>query len=330
MFEMFYPLMQLGVQSAVSQMGRRADASIAFDAALFPPTQSISRHLRPSVTTIARTKTGLEFTGRQTLPGNSAGVTTPTMVALLLPAVQAAREAARRNGSLNNLRQLTLAIHNHEATHGKLPAQAAYKTKDGKPGLSWRVALLPYLEEGALFEEFHLDEPWDSEHNKRLIGRMPATLRSPKSVAEPGMTTYQAVVGDDTVIAQGTEPNRFANIRDGLSNTIMFIETSDDEAVIWTKPDDFEYDEMKPTKGLGAVWSGNVFMAAYADGHVRAISLAVDPKALAAMFTKSGGEVVREDELDGAPPRVEEFEFREEAIPDEVIPEGFDAPIPVP
>jgi hypothetical protein len=87
------------------------------------------------------------------------------LVALLLPAVQAAREAARRTQSTNNLKQLILGLLNYESANGHFPPHASY-SPDGKPLLSWRVHILPYLEEQALYSQFRLDEPWDSEHNQ--------------------------------------------------------------------------------------------------------------------------------------------------------------------
>lgn len=294
LFEMLYPVVQIGAHMGFNEMAREG---IDIDVSILPTSQSISRHLRPSVNSIHRTDDGIEFTTRQSLPGSNAGSTAPVMVALLLPAVQAARTAARRTQSLNNLRQLGVAILNHESATKRFPAQAL-KTKDDAPGLSWRVAILPYIEEEALYRQFKLDEPWDSEHNMALIEKMPASLRSPASTAAPGKTTYQAVVGDDSVIAKGIEGNRIRDVTDGTSNTIMLLETNDDNAIIWTKPDDYDYDDMKPAAGLQHVWPGNAFLALFTDCHARAISGNVDGDVLKAFFSKSGGEVVRESALD--------------------------------
>ena len=87
-------------------------------------------------------------------------------------------ENAARSQCINNLKQIGLAMHNYHAMHKTFPP--AYTVdKAGKPLLSWRVLILPYLEQDALYKEFHLDEPWDSEHNRALIDRMPATYRCP-------------------------------------------------------------------------------------------------------------------------------------------------------
>ena len=140
-----------------------------------------------------------------TLPGASVGASAPVLVALLLPAVQAAREAARRSQSMNNLKQIALAMHNYHDTFTAFPP--AYSVdKDGKPLLSWRVHILPVSSSSTpLYQEFHLDEPWDSDHNKKLIARMPQIYRSPNSMAEPGKTVYLGNAGKDGVFVPPTE-----------------------------------------------------------------------------------------------------------------------------
>ena len=188
---------------------------------------------------------------------------------------------------MNNLKQLSLAMLNHDATYRGFPA--AYSSdQEGKPLLSWRVRLLPFLEQQALYEEFHLDEPWDSEHNKKLIAAMPDIFASPDGSAEPGMTHYQTVRGKDTLFP-GKDPVRLEAILDGLSNTILIVEA--DKPVIWTKPDDFEYDPNNPLKGLGELRKG-FFNAAFADGHCQLISSGLDPEMLRRLFTKADGQPV--------------------------------------
>ena len=101
------------------------------------------------------------------------------LVALLLPAVQAAREAARRAQAINQVKQLSLAMINYESMYSTYPARASFDAQ-GKPLLSWRVHILPFLQEEALYQKFRLDEPWDSDHNRKLIDQMPAALRQPE------------------------------------------------------------------------------------------------------------------------------------------------------
>jgi len=186
-FETTYMYAQILLPMATAG-ARQSGMPLEFDAAQLPAPRTISKHLQPSVSVVRRTRRGIETETRQTLPGINVGASGPIAVALLLPAVQAARESARRMQGSNNLKQQLLAMHNFHDTHNGFPA--AYSTnKDGKPLLSWRVHILPYIEQQPLYNEFKLDEPWDSEHNKKLIAKMPQVFRSPNSTARPGMTT---------------------------------------------------------------------------------------------------------------------------------------------
>ena len=171
------------------------------------------------------------------------------------------------------------------------PPAASYDKK-GNALLSWRVHLLPYLGEEKLYKEFHLDEPWDSDNNRRLIARMPAVFRStadPKLVAD-GKTTYLAPVGESTMFPVGRGV-RIAEVTDGTSNTILFVQADDDHAVVWTKPEDLAYDAKDAMKGLGGRFTGG-FPTAFADGSVHFIPKSIDKDTLRALFTRNGGEVV--------------------------------------
>jgi hypothetical protein len=214
--------------------------------------------------------------------------TTGIGVALLLPAVQAAREAARRTVSINNLRQLGLGIINFESARGRFPASAIY-SEDGKPLLSWRVQILPYLEEQELYEQFRLDEPWDSPHNRALIDRMPKAFACPNLPAR-NKTPYLAVVGPHAMFF-GKEGRRIREITDGLSRTIMLVEAN--EPVIWTKPEDLSYNADEPFAGLGHIRSGG-FIACFADCHVQFIADRTDPDVLKAQFTVDQGDIATE------------------------------------
>jgi hypothetical protein len=217
--------------------------------------------------------------------------TNGVLVALLLPAVQSAREAARRSQSTNNLKQIGLAMHNFHDVNNHLPPRAIFK--NGKPLLSWRVAILPYVEQQPLYNEFHLDEPWDSEHNRALVEKMPPVYVNPKldaAIAKAGKTNYVAPAGANTLF-DGERGARFADITDGTSNTLMVIEANADRAVIWTKPDDLEIDPDQPLRGLGQFQRG-FFMALFADGSVRPIQNTIDLKTLANLFNRHDGQVV--------------------------------------
>jgi hypothetical protein len=211
------------------------------------------------------------------------------LVALLLPAIQAARQAAQRTTSMNNLKQIMLSMLNYESAYGKYPTQAKYSA-DGKPLLSWRVLVLPFIEENALYQQFRLDEPWDSDHNKALIPLMPAVFLDPASThaSAEGLTNYLASSGPGALMNGTPEGARMASLRDGTSNTIAVVQVSDERAVPWTKPEDFSPDATNPTAGLGITPQG--FLAAFCDGHIRLISPTIDGDALKAMLTTAGGE----------------------------------------
>jgi len=282
-FDLAYPLLPAFFQMLGTEM---RSEGIDVPPGLLPSAGSIRRHLRPSVSTLRRTPAGLESVSRQTLPGGSGLSTMPVTLGLLLPAVQKVREAAARMESANHLKQMALAMHNYLDTNGTFPP-AYTADKDGKPLLSWRVHILPYIEQDALYREFHLDEPWDSAHNKKLIERIPKIYRSPASNAAPGMTSYLTVRGKDTMFP-GDKGVKITDVTDGLSNTIMIVEASDKKAVIWTKPDDFEFNDKNPIDGLLGLWPQG-FQAALGDGSVRMIGGTIDLKVLKNLFIRNDG-----------------------------------------
>jgi len=129
---------------------------------------------------------------------------------------------------------------------------AAIYSKDGKPLLSWRVALSERLGQGELFKEFRIDEPWDSAHNTQLISKMPKTYALPGvETKEPGMTFFQVFTGKGTLF-EGKEGLKFPDPKD-RGDGIVIVEAG--EPVVWTKPDDLVYDPKKPLPKLGRLTS---------------------------------------------------------------------------
>ena len=209
---------------------------------------------------------------------------------MMAPAVGNLRVAATRSSGQNNLKQIGLAIHNFESANGTLPP-AAIVDKKGKPLLSWRVAILPYIEQDALYRSFKLDEPWDSEHNLKLSKMNIKTYVIPgQKNTMPGHTNYRVFHGNGALwdLVQGT---KFAQITDGLSNTWMVFES--EESVPWSKPDDFEFDPKKPLPKFGKFFQGG-FNVLYGDGSVRYFKK--QPKMAKEMITRDGGEVIANDE----------------------------------
>jgi hypothetical protein len=191
----------------------------------------------------------------------------------------------------NNLKQIGIAMHGYASAHRGLPP-AAICDKAGKPLLSWRVAILPFLEQEALHKQFKLDEPWDSPHNKKLLERMPRVYDSANDSAKPYDTNYRVFVGGGALF----DLNAKASIRqvtDGLSNTFMVVEAA--ESVPWTAPRELEYGPNVKLPKLGVTKNG-LFGVAFADGAVRRLSASLPEATLRAGITKAGGEVVNFDE----------------------------------
>jgi prepilin-type processing-associated H-X9-DG protein len=213
------------------------------------------------------------------------------LTGLLLPAVQAAREAARRMQSMNNLKQIQLALLNYESAFKRFPPRVS-EDETGQPLLSWRVAILPYLEENALYQQFHLDEPWDSEHNIQLLDRMPAVYTHPGSVTLAGHTVYLAPFGENTGWPE--RKLRFANITDGTSNTISVVQARSELAVPWTKPDDLDVDQYPDGSWMEDAGANVAFF----DGSVHRLSRFIASEVLAALFTLDGGELIPFDAME--------------------------------
>ena len=208
------------------------------------------------------------------------------LVGMLLPAVSKVREAAQRASSTNNLKMLGLAMHNYEATYNTgFPPVAISDKKTGKPLLSWRVALLPYLEEDNLYRQFKLDEPWDSEHNMKLAAKMPKIYSHPtKNKPGDNKTHYQVFYGNGAVFEMN-KGTRFPLITDGLSNTIMTVEA--EEPVIWTKPEDLPFDPKKDLPRLLSI-NGRTTVG-FCDGSVRSISSGIKPETLKLLIQRNDG-----------------------------------------
>lgn len=217
--------------------------------------------------------------------GGLAGIASMgTMVGMLLPAVQQVREAARRTTSMNNLRQMALATLNYEAANQKLPNNIV--DKQGKPLLSWRVRILPFIEEMRLYDQFHMDEPWDSPHNIKLLDQMPASYASP-NVPESNRTVYLGFEGEETIFPG--KQVRFSEIMDGTSNTILLVEANADEAVEWSRPKDIPFDPNQPVTAIGDLRPGG-FVTVFCDGSTHFIMNSIDWEVLSRLIQKADGQ----------------------------------------
>jgi prepilin-type processing-associated H-X9-DG protein len=215
------------------------------------------------------------------------------LIALLLPAIQAAREAARRAACTNNLTQIGLAMHSYHDVCGCFPP-AYIPDESGRPKHSWRVLLLPHLGEQALYERYDFSESWDGPHNLALTHMMPAVYNCPSNAGGGNSnTSYVLLVGPGT-LSDGPTATKLSQIRDGPANTIMLVEVGR-SGLNWLQPSDCDLKagglQISGVAGQG-IRSDHpgVVNALFCDGAVRSISTPLDPRALEAMSTIAGGE----------------------------------------
>jgi hypothetical protein len=162
--------------------------------------------------------------------------------------------------------------------------------EDGTPLHSWRVLLLPYIEQDELYKQFKLGEPWDSPHNIRLLERMPRQYAPPWREYEypPHHTVCHVFVGKGTPFER--DGLRSADFPDGASNTFLVVEAGD--PVPWTKPAEIEFAPDRPLRLRGPF--KNIFRACFADGSVRYIRSDADEATLRALVTRNGREPLAE------------------------------------
>lgn len=197
----------------------------------------------------------------------------------LLPVFVGAAESIRwgavKLNAMNALVYIGNALHAYEKEHGRLPP-AAVRDVTGRQLLSWRVLLLPYVESEELYREFHLDEPWDSPHNRPLLDRMPGIYRPTPGnpVPEPFLTYFQVFVGKGSPF--GGEELNLEKIQavGGRANTILVVEGG--TPVPWSKPEDLWYAPDQPLPLLGDLYRNECyvnprgsFLTLFADGSIR-------------------------------------------------------------
>ncbi len=197
----------------------------------------------------------------------------------------------------NNLKQLGLAMHNYESANAHFPPPAV-TGKKGKPLLSWRVAVLPYVEQDNLMRQFKMDEAWDSEHNLKVLkdNPMPAVFALPGVTKEGDKETfYRVFVGNGAAfepLKNLTFPGSFT---DGTSNTLLIATAA--TSVPWTKPDELAFDPRATAEELKKLlrMDGDGCNVVFADGSVRFLRSTIDVANLKGIITRSGGEVLNLD-----------------------------------
>lgn len=232
------------------------------------------------------------------------------LLALLLPAVSVAREAARRMHCMNNMKQLSLGLHNYASARGSFPA-SAQSDPNGEHLHSWRVWILPYLEYQTLYKKYRRNESWDSAYNKKLVNKTwPLYVYDcPSHFQQTPETDYFAIAGEQTMWPPD-RGRKISEITDGTSNTIMLIEASH-KAVPWAKPEDLSFDEAveflsnpPPINDFGHEVDEGFFYkssrginVAFADGYVRFLGLPISKEHAVALLTVDGGEALSPDDV---------------------------------
>ncbi len=292
-----------------------------------PPVDLVTKPLFPNVAVCSLADGQIVWSSRDALPtipgigsfnGPSMG-SSAVLMALLLPAVQQGREAARRTQSMNNLKQIGLSLHNFHDVHNHFPAgtivDSATKPEDR---LSWLVAVTPYLDQAALYQQFDLKQGWKAQRDPLLRPRLPIfinpSLPPPADFDQAGYTDYVGIagLGVDGPNKKPNEkgagvfaydiPRRFRDITDGTSNTLMVGGVSGDRGR-WTQggPSTIRPFTKQPyITGAGPNKAPDGFGGAHTggghfllgDGSVRFISESIDPKTLEALVTIQGGEVI--------------------------------------
>lgn len=222
-------------------------------------------------------------------------------VAFLFPAFGMARSLANSHNCDQNLKRIGMALQAYEIDHGTLPP-AFIPGPDGKPMHSWRVLILPYLDEDGLFSNYNFNEPWDSPTNQQLATRMPTVFACP---ADPdslllGESNYMVIVGPDTMFP-GSKSRETGTIGDDLSSTIMVVEVPI-YGSSWLKPEDLTVGKMQfAVNGgfeneIGSYHSGGAHVL-MADGDAKFLNDALPSDFVEGMTTLNGGELIPWDAL---------------------------------
>lgn len=291
--QLTYPYLQVLKTGASTMFGGQVgpDMATLLSGLELPPARSVIRKIKPTMVLVRTSEQGIEIEARQTIPSNSVAMGVPVMVGMLLPAVGQVRQTAQLTQSLNNLRQLSLASLNYESANMRFPTDKPKKTA-GDHAFSWRVHILPYIEQSNLYDQIKFDEPWDSAHNKTVLAKTPDVFKSPLRSLPEGMTVYRGFKGDRGSGVLGGVDGKgatFGRITDGSSNTILVAEVPDSLATHWAKPECLSVDEDVAKKLLTS--KGNM-LTAFCDGSVHSIPMTIGTDSLLGLLGGNDGKVV--------------------------------------
>ena len=215
---------------------------------------------------------------------------------IVVPSMPKARGAARRMQCSNNMKQIALALHNYHDAYQCFPP-AYVPDENGKPKHSWRVLILPFLEQQTLYDHYDFHEPWNGPHNRSLLLRTPPALRCPSTtVSETDVTEYFAVVGASTAWA-GSTGTKLADFPDAKPMTILVIEATGHH-IRWTEPRDLTIaDAMRLAESAEPSHEGDMRNIAVVDGHVYCVSDHLPRDLWQRVLTIGAGPQVSEQEL---------------------------------
>lgn len=312
------PVLFTSMKSGLKQAGLPANFEVPIGLADLPPTEAVTQPLFPNVTMAVKDKRGFHSISRTSLPATPFGgggaiggvATTGVLVALVLPAVQQARMAARRAHSKNNLRQIALSLHNYHDANKSFPTgTVAESAEEPADRLSWIATVLPYLEQVALYQKLDQESGWNSDANSPFTAVNIPMLMNPQVLTKgEGLTNYIGIAGlgeDAPTLAVDHEragvfgydrKTRIRDITDGTSNTIGVTEATGNFGrwaaggnatlrSVTTEP------YINGPDGIGGTYPGGV-QAMLMDGSVRFVSENIDPDVFKALITIGGGEPI--------------------------------------
>ena len=186
----------------------------------------------------------------------SVTIASPEILPGFLASLGQARKAASRSVSVNNLKQIGLAIYNYHDVHNAYPQSAG--AEPGGPPVSWRVRILPHLGYESLYIRYDQSQPGDSPANRKLLFEMPPVYRVPGDQREEPYTGYFAMIGPELSFREGTLV-RIRDVRRGVSNTAMVVEAK--RPVPWTKPEDLTFEPGQPLPEIGGFFDGGANVA---------------------------------------------------------------------
>ena len=224
-------------------------------------------------------------------------VVVTTLACLLLPPRFVYYERPRWADSANNIRQCVIGMLNYESDRGHCPP-AWLEDETGMPMHSWRVLLLPYLEQDRLYAQYNFDEPWNGPNNSKLVDQMPEIYRDPYSSHWTGETIYKLVLDEGSFSTTG-EGRPLDDAVDGAASTIVVVEDRANP-VNWMKPDGISINDAiaaclnKETCHYGAVETNYIkgsrfHNVATLDGAMHRISPDTDPELLRAAMRSADG-----------------------------------------